>query len=75
MQTLIRLGFSSKRKMLRNNLKSLIEGDQLVQILEQLKVNPQARAEDLSVANWVDLSNTVNLGDVASAPQPLIPDS
>ncbi len=64
LQTLIRLGFSSKRKMLRNNLKSLIEGDRLAQILEQLKVNPQARAEDLSVANWVDLSNTVDVGNI-----------
>jgi 16S rRNA (adenine1518-N6/adenine1519-N6)-dimethyltransferase len=74
MQTLIRLGFSSKRKMLRNNLKSLIEGDRLTQILEQLEVNPQARAEDLSVANWVDLSNTVDVGDVAPDTQ-MIPES
>ncbi len=61
METLIRAGFSSKRKMLRNNLKSLIEGDRLTQILEQLEVNPQARAEDLSVINWVALSNTVDV--------------
>lgn len=74
MQTLIRLGFSSKRKMLRNNLKSLIEGDRLTQILEQLEVNPQARAEDLSVANWVDLSNTVDVGVDPDA-QTLIPES
>ena len=71
MEMLIRLGFSSKRKMLRNNLKSLIEGDRLTQILEQLEVNPQARAEDLSVAHWVALSNTVEImGGAPPNPQP-----
>ncbi|WP_413162023.1 16S rRNA (adenine(1518)-N(6)/adenine(1519)-N(6))-dimethyltransferase RsmA [Capilliphycus salinus ALCB114379] len=53
----VKLGFASKRKMLRNNLKSVIDRDRLSQILEQLKVNPQARAEDLSVEQWVSLSN------------------
>ncbi|EAW38454.1 16S rRNA (adenine(1518)-N(6)/adenine(1519)-N(6))-dimethyltransferase RsmA [Lyngbya sp. PCC 8106] len=53
----VKLGFASKRKMLRNNLQSVIDRDQLTQILEQLEVNPQARAEDLSVEQWVSLSN------------------
>ena len=56
LETLVKLGFSSKRKMLRNNLKSVIESDRLTQLLEQLDVNPQARAEDLSVQQWVALS-------------------
>lgn len=59
LETLIKLGFSSKRKMLRNNLNSLIDSDQLSQLLEQLKVNSQARAEDLSVEHWVALSNVL----------------
>lgn len=53
----VAMGFATKRKMLRNNLKSVIDRDQLTQLLEQLNVNPQARAEDLSVAEWVALSN------------------
>ncbi len=57
LETLVKLGFSSKRKMLRNNLKSLVERDRLTHLLEQLNVNPQARAEDLSVQEWVALSN------------------
>jgi 16S rRNA (adenine1518-N6/adenine1519-N6)-dimethyltransferase len=57
LDTLVRLGFSSKRKMLRNNLKSLVDTTRLTQLLEQLNVNPQARAEDLSVREWVALSN------------------
>lgn len=57
MESLIKLGFASKRKMLRNNLKSIIESDQLSHLLEELTINPQARAEDLSVENWITLSN------------------
>ena len=57
LEILIKLGFAAKRKMLRNNLKGIIERDHLTLLLEQLEVNPQARAEDLSVAKWVALSN------------------
>lgn len=57
MESLIKLGFASKRKMLRNNLKSIVESDQLSHLLEELTINPQARAEDLSVENWIALSN------------------
>jgi 16S rRNA (adenine1518-N6/adenine1519-N6)-dimethyltransferase len=61
LETLLRLGFSSKRKMLRNNLQSTVERDRLTTLLEQLSINPNARAEDLSIAQWVSLSNC--LGD------------
>ncbi len=54
---LIKLGFATRRKMLRNNLQALIDRDQLSELLESLNLNPQARAEDLSVADWVALSN------------------
>lgn len=57
LETLVKLGFATKRKMLRNNLMSVVERDRLNQLLEQLEINPQARAEDLSVENWVTLSN------------------
>jgi 16S rRNA (adenine1518-N6/adenine1519-N6)-dimethyltransferase len=57
LETLVSLGFGAKRKMLRNNLQSIIERDRLTQILEQLQINPQVRAEELSVQQWVALSN------------------
>jgi 16S rRNA (adenine1518-N6/adenine1519-N6)-dimethyltransferase len=57
LESLVKLGFSAKRKMLRNNLKAVVERDRLTHLLEQLEVNPQARAEDLSVQQWVALSN------------------
>lgn len=59
LETLVKLGFAAKRKMLRNNLKSVVESDRLTQLLEQLNINPQARAEDLGVSEWVELSNSL----------------
>jgi 16S rRNA (adenine1518-N6/adenine1519-N6)-dimethyltransferase len=61
LETLIKLGFASRRKMLRNNLKSLIKIADLTPLLEQLNFNPQCRAEDLSLAEWIMLSNNLNL--------------
>lgn len=57
LETLVKLGFASKRKMLRNNLQSVVERDRLVELLESLGINSQVRAEDLSVEQWVSLSN------------------
>lgn len=61
LETLIKSGFASRRKMLRNNLKSLIEIEDLNQLLEKLNFNPQCRAEDLNLENWILLSNSFNL--------------
>ncbi|MEB3310679.1 MAG: 16S rRNA (adenine(1518)-N(6)/adenine(1519)-N(6))-dimethyltransferase RsmA [Snowella sp.] len=54
---IVKLGFASRRKMLRNNLKSLLDSDRLTQILEQLGIDSQARAEELSLSQWISLSN------------------
>jgi 16S rRNA (adenine1518-N6/adenine1519-N6)-dimethyltransferase len=63
MDRLVKLGFGMKRKMLRNNLNSVVERDRLTQILEELSLNPQVRAEELSVANWVALCNRLSAID------------
>jgi len=57
LETLIKLGFANRRKMLRKNLKSLIDLAQINQLLEKLGFNPQCRAEDLTLENWIILSN------------------
>ena len=64
LETLVKLGFGAKRKMLRNNLQSFVERDRLTHLLEQLNINPQARAEDISVSQWVTLAN--QLGSIKS---------
>jgi len=56
---LVKLGFSQKRKMLRNNLQSVIDRDALTSILEGLSLNPQIRAEGLGGREWVALSDAV----------------
>lgn len=58
---LVKLGFATRRKMLRNNLQSLIDRERLSQILENLNLNPQVRAEDLNLADWVALSNQISV--------------
>ncbi|MDJ0744068.1 MAG: 16S rRNA (adenine(1518)-N(6)/adenine(1519)-N(6))-dimethyltransferase RsmA [Xenococcaceae cyanobacterium MO_167.B27] len=58
LETLVKLGFANKRKMLRNNIKSLIDLDELTILLEKLQINPQARAENLSLEDWINLSNS-----------------
>lgn len=59
LENLVKLGFGSKRKMLRNNLKGAVDLDKLIQLLEELQINPESRAEDLSVEQWVNLSNNM----------------
>ncbi|ACK72841.1 dimethyladenosine transferase [Gloeothece citriformis PCC 7424] len=62
LDTLIKLGFANRRKMLYNNLTSVIDRDQLTQLLEKLHINPQCRAEDLSLEQWIEFSNQFVVG-------------
>ena len=54
---LAKIGFSAKRKMLKNNLAGGLKIDQktIASILSQNKFKPQCRAEDLSLADWLKL--------------------
>ncbi len=54
---LVRLGFSSRRKMLRNNLQTVADREKLGQLFLALGLTEDVRAEDLSVQQWVELSN------------------
>ncbi len=54
---LVRSGFANRRKMLRNNLKGLIAAEQLSPLLTHLDLPATARAEALSLAQWIDLCN------------------
>ncbi|MGV2828076.1 16S rRNA (adenine(1518)-N(6)/adenine(1519)-N(6))-dimethyltransferase RsmA [Myxosarcina sp. GI1(2024)] len=61
LETLIKLGFGNRRKMLRNNLTSLVAKEDLERLLSKLDFNPKCRAEDLSLQDWIALSNSINL--------------
>ncbi len=58
-QQLVTLGFATRRKMLRNNLQGVFDRDQVSRVLETLGIQPQARAEDLSLTEWIALSNSL----------------
>ncbi len=63
--TLIKLGFSTKRKMLRNNLKPVVDREVLGEILTNIGSFPEARGEALSLRQWITLSD--KLGALAAA--------
>lgn len=54
--TVMKAGFSHKRKTLANNLKSVFE-DETADALAVCGVAPRARAEELSLAQWMCLAN------------------
>jgi 16S rRNA (adenine1518-N6/adenine1519-N6)-dimethyltransferase len=69
LDNLVRLGFGSRRKMLRNNLQGAIDREALTELLISMEINTEARAEDLSIEQWIHLSNLV--GDRKVVPEVL----
>lgn len=67
LDNLVRLGFGSRRKMLRNNLQGAIDREALTELLISMDINTEARAEDLSIEQWIHLSNLV--GDLKIVPK------
>lgn len=60
LEKLVKLGFAMKRKMLRNNLKGLVEREALEEILGAIAAKPEVRAEELSLEQWVKLSDALS---------------
>jgi len=52
---LVKTGFSAKRKMLFNNLKSEFQSSNVKSILKNIGLNPNCRAENLSIDVWIKL--------------------
>ena len=55
--SLLRAGFNLRRKTLSNALRSAVEPEALKAAMEQTGIAPTARAEELSVDDWIRLSN------------------
>lgn len=64
---LVRIGFSARRKMLKNNLANGLKLDEEIakQALEKIGLDAKIRAQDLSVKQWLDLAG--ELADNISA--------
>lgn len=58
---LTRTAFSQRRKMLRSSLKDLYGTEKVQQALEQLKINPQSRPENLAFPEWLHLFELLQL--------------
>jgi 16S rRNA (adenine1518-N6/adenine1519-N6)-dimethyltransferase len=54
---LVRMGFANRRKMLHNNLSTVIDKANLGAILSAMNLSPHARAEELSLDHWIHLAN------------------
>lgn len=59
---LLRQGFSAKRKMLKNNLSISynLKPEEIAEIFSSLGINPQCRAGDLSLKNWLEIFKKLN---------------
>lgn len=62
----VKLCFSQKRKTLTNNLKSQAKPPQIRRILARLELRPDARAEQLSLANFAALFESFS--EIQSSP-------
>lgn len=58
----LRIGFSSPRKQLHNNLASGLKADSatIKQVFQDLKISEKARAQELSIAQWAELAAAVD---------------
>lgn len=57
LEAVVRTAFTMRRKTLRNALSSLIEAEQL----EALDINPKLRPENLSLAEYVKISDALSI--------------
>ncbi|MFA6514709.1 MAG: 16S rRNA (adenine(1518)-N(6)/adenine(1519)-N(6))-dimethyltransferase RsmA [Candidatus Paceibacterota bacterium] len=58
---IIKAGFAHKRKILCKNLTSVqARPGQVGRIFEKLKINPKARAEDIKIENWLEISRLLS---------------
>lgn len=59
---IVKACFAGKRKQLHNSLQNNLHLSpvQVVTILDQLKINPTVRPQELSIQNWIDLSQLIS---------------
>lgn len=52
----VKAGFSHKRKLLLSNLKTAFPDTNLQQLFTEIAIDPKVRAEDVTLATWLQLS-------------------
>lgn len=59
---IVRAGFKSKRKKLSSNLSGVYEKEKVLRIFDELKLDPNLRAEDLDPLGWQKISKLISRG-------------
>lgn len=54
---IIRAAFNQRRKILKNSLKGIVSANRLGAFFEHYRLSPNARAENLSLADFIELTN------------------
>ncbi|MEZ5574014.1 MAG: 16S rRNA (adenine(1518)-N(6)/adenine(1519)-N(6))-dimethyltransferase RsmA [Halioglobus sp.] len=57
LRALVKAAFAQRRKTLRNNLKAIIDSEQL----EALGIDPGARAETLQLTQFIEITNAIHV--------------
>jgi len=57
---IIRSCFGQRRKTIRNSLSSVLEKNEIPNLLQSLNINPKLRAENLSLEDYIQISDAVN---------------
>ncbi len=57
---IIRAAFNQRRKTLKNTLKGKVQSEKLAEFLLKNNLNSNVRAEELSLAEFTDLANSLN---------------
>ena len=58
--TLLRMSFLSRRKMLRNSLKGLMSTKELIVWAEQSQISLDKRPQELSIENWLSMGSNLD---------------
>jgi 16S rRNA (adenine1518-N6/adenine1519-N6)-dimethyltransferase len=68
--TLVQQGFATRRKKLVNCLQSLVDKPNVLEVLTHLHLDPNCRAEQLGLNDWIHLSNHLLGHRLSPAPEP-----
>ena len=55
-EKLLRISFNSRRKMIRNTLKSILSEDDINQLSELPELSFDSRPQDISINKWINLA-------------------
>jgi len=60
---IVKAGFSAKRQQIHNSLAATLRlpKDQVISMLKKSNIDPQKRAEDLSLEEWIKLTENFNI--------------